>query len=245
MSSQDLNIGEQAISKAAETAIAAQLDEVESLDVEVRTDPIKLTQGQVDHVTIDGRGLVIQNDLRTEKLTLEANSVDISMMKAALGEIALDCPTDAEARVVLKAEDIEKAFNSGYVKQKLRGQKVALPSGERVTTDASNVSFTIPEAGQIAIEADVMLIEKVETHHVAFSARPQLVEGGHVVTLEDIQYDEATNDMPELTQSLVDSTQDLLDLRNFELSNMTLQFNQLTLEPGQMIISARANIESL
>lgn len=244
MRSKDLDIGEQAISQAAEAGIKSQMDEVESLDVELRTDPGKLARGEVDEVTVEGRGLVVQNALRTEHLSLKANSVDIDMIKAALGDIKLEQPADASARVVLKAEDIQKAFNSDYVKQKLRGQKIDLPSGERVTTDASNVSFTIPEAGQIAVEADVMLIEKVETHHVAFTARPQLMEGGHVVTLEDIQYDEATNDMPELTQSLVDSTQDILDLRSFELSGTTLQFDELTVVPGQLIIQAQAKIES-
>lgn len=245
MGSQDLGIGQQAISKAAEAAIRSQMDEAETLDVEVHTDAIKLAQGQVDNVVVEGKGLVVQNDLRTEEIRLEASSVDISMMKAALGEIELDRPADAEARVVLKAEDIQKAFNSGYVKQKLRGQKVELPSGETVTTDASNVQFTMPEAGKISVEADVMLMEKVETHHVSFSARPKLVEGGHALALEDLQYDDAANDMPELTRSLIDSTKDLLDLRNFEIGDMALQFDTLEVEPGKIIIKAQATVSSL
>lgn len=244
MGSQDLDMGEQAISKAAEAGIKSQLDKAEALDVKVRTNPGKLVTGQVDEVVVEGQGLVIQNDLRTEELTLKTSSVSINMLKAALGNIELERPTDAEARVVLKAEDIQNAFNSDYVKKKLRGQKIALPSGEQVTTDASNVGFTIPESGRIALEADVMLIEKVETHHVAFSARPELIADGNRITLEDIQYDGETNDMPELTRSLIDSTKDLLDLRNFEISDMSLQFNQLSVEPGKLIIEANARIES-
>ena len=244
MSSQDLDIGEQAISKAVETGFESQLDGVESLDVEIRTDPVKLTQGQVDKAVIEGKGLVIQNDLRTESLKVEANSVDISMMQAALGKIELDQPADANARVVLKAEDLQKAFESDYVKRKLRGQKIALSSGEQVTTDVSNVQFTLPEDGKVALEADVMLIEKVETHHISFSAKPQLSDGGQVITLVDVTYDEATNDTPELTQSLIDSTQDLLDLRNFEVGDMSLQFERLEVKANQLIIHAEANIRS-
>lgn len=245
MSSQDLGIGEQAISKAAEAAIKSQMDEAEDLNVEIHTDPLKLSQGQVDKVTVEGKGLVVQNDLRTEEVTLEANSVDISMTKAIFGQIELDQPADAEARVVLKAEDIQSAFNSGYVKKKLRGQKIDLPSGERVTTDASNVKFTIPEAGMISVEADVMVMEKVETHHVAFSAKPKLIEDGNALALEDIQYDDAANDMPELTQSLIDNTKELLDLRNFEIGDMALKFDRLDVQPGKMIIQAQAIVSSL
>ncbi|MGB3787958.1 MAG: DUF2993 domain-containing protein [Phormidesmis sp.] len=244
MSSQKSNVGEQAISKLAEEGIKSQLDQVESLDVDIHTNPGKIARGEVDDVTIEGHGMVIQNDLRTEEMTLHTNAVDIDMMKAAFGSIELEHSTDATMRVVLKAEDIQNAFNADYVQKKLRGQKVELPSGEKITTDASNVSFTIPEAGRIAVAADVMIFEKVETHHISLSAKPTLIADGQGVTLEDVSYDDASNDMPELTQALIDTTESLLDLRYFELEGMSLQFNQLTVEEDAIIIQAEATISS-
>ncbi len=244
MSSQKSNVGEQAVSKLAEESIKSQLDQVESLDVEIQTNPVKVAQGKIDEVTIEGHGMVIQNDLRTEEMTLHTNAVDIDMIKAAFGDIELEHSTDASMRVVLKAKDIQNAFNADYVQQKLRGQKVELPSGEKITTDASNVSFTIPEAGRIAVAADVMIFEKVETHHISLSAKPALIAGGQGVTLEDVSYDEASNDMPELTQALIDTTESLLDLRYFELEGMSLQFNQLTVEEDAIIIQAEATVSS-
>ena len=244
MSSSDGNVGEQAISKLAEEGIKSQLDQVESLDVDIRTDPGKIARGEVDEATIKGRGMVIQNDLRTEEMTLRTGAVDIDMIKAAFGNIVLEHPTEASARVVLKAEDIQNAFNADYVQQKLRGQKVELPSGEKITTDASNISFTIPEAGRVAVAADVMIFEKVETHHVAFSAKPTLVAGGYGVTLEDVNYDETDNGMPALTQGLIDTTESLLDLRCFELEGMELQFDKLTVQEDSLVIEAAATIRS-
>ncbi|PZO19376.1 MAG: DUF2993 domain-containing protein [Leptolyngbya foveolarum] len=239
-----MDAGEQAISSVAEAGIRSQLDAVDELDIEIRTDPMKLTQGQIDKVVIVGKGMVVQNDLRTEEMTLETGPVDIAMMKIPLGKIELDEPAQAEAKVVLKPEDLQAAFNSSFIKQKLRGQKIELPSGNRVTTDASNVVFTIPSPGRIAVAADVMLIEKVETYHVAFSAQPKLVADGHKVTLEDIQYEEDANDMPELTQSLVEGTEDLLDLRNFELDNMDLKFRAIEVQADRIVITAKADIQS-
>jgi hypothetical protein len=244
MSSLGLDIGEQTISKAAEAIIKAQLDRVDSLDIEVRTNPSKLTQGQLDSILVKGSGLIIQNDLRTQELLLETGPVDISLLKMAVGRFELDKPTEAETRIVLKPEDIQTAFNADFVKQKMRGQKLELPSGETVTTDASNVKFTIPEAGRIAVAADVMLIEKVETHHVCFSAKPQLVEQGQGLVLEEVHYDEATNDMPELTRSLINSTQDLLDFRTFDLGDITLQVTHLDVLPDQLVFQAKARITS-
>lgn len=239
-----MDIGEQAISNAAKEGIKAQLDAVDSLNVEIRTDPAKLTQGQLDQVIIEGKGMVVKNDLRTEEMTLKTGPVDVAMMQIPLGKVVLDEPAQADARVVLLPQDLQTAFNSDFIKQKLRGQKVELPSGDRATTDASNVEFSIPEPGRIAVSGDVMFIEKAEKHHVAFSATPTLIESGHKVTLEDIQYAEDANDMPELTQSLINGTENLLDLRNFELENMDLQFEEIDIQADRIVITARADIQS-
>ncbi|MCF4969747.1 LmeA family phospholipid-binding protein, partial [Nostoc sp. CMAA1605] len=59
-------IGEQALNKAAEIGLSSQLDEVENLDVNIKTDPLKLIQGEVESVNIAGEGLVMQKDLRME-----------------------------------------------------------------------------------------------------------------------------------------------------------------------------------
>ncbi len=64
-------LGEQALNKAAEIGLSSQLDEVENLDVNIKTDPLKLVQGQVDAVTIKGEGLVMQKDLRMEELEMQ------------------------------------------------------------------------------------------------------------------------------------------------------------------------------
>ncbi|MBE9076575.1 DUF2993 domain-containing protein [Romeria aff. gracilis LEGE 07310] len=244
MSSKDLDIGEQAISKAAEAGLESQMDQAEDLDVALHTEATDLAQGKLKAVEVEGEGLVVQNELRTDELKLKTGEVKINPMQAVMGEIELERPTEAEAYAVLKAEDINRAFDSDYVREKLRGQKVTLPSEETVSTDAQKVSFTIPEAGRIAVDADVMIIEQVETKHIAFTAVPELVSGGHQVTLTDMQYDDAANDMPELTQALIDTTEELLDLRNLELDKMSLKFDRLEVQPDQLVIQAQAEIRA-
>ena len=45
------------------------------------------------------------------------------MLKMATGTFELDAPADASAKIVLKPDDVQTAFNADYVKQKMRGQK--------------------------------------------------------------------------------------------------------------------------
>ena len=83
------DLGEQALSKAAEVALSTQLDEVENLDVDIRTDPLKLVQGQLDSVKIEGEGLVMQKDLRAEELHIQTGNIGINPLSAAFGKIEL------------------------------------------------------------------------------------------------------------------------------------------------------------
>ncbi|MEO0456533.1 MAG: DUF2993 domain-containing protein [Cyanobacteria bacterium P01_A01_bin.114] len=244
MGSPGLDIGEEAISNAAKSLIASQLDTYDTLEIEVRTDPLKLTQGQIDSLILKGEGLVVQKDLRTASLMLETGAVDVSMTKMLAGKMALDEPATATANIVLTPEDIQAAFNGDYIRTKMRGTKAELASGEQVTTDVRDVSFSIPETGRILVAANVLVIENADIHQVEFSASPQLVKDGYGIALEEIQYADETNDTPALTRALIDSTQALLDFRSFDLGEMTLQFTQLEVQPDKMTFQANAHIES-
>ncbi|MGF1482386.1 MAG: DUF2993 domain-containing protein [Cyanophyceae cyanobacterium] len=240
MPNQDL--GEEAISKAAEAAMSTQLDEKEGLDVDVHTDPGKVMQGELDAVEIDGDGLVMNKDLRTEELNIQTDRISINPFKAAFGEIELERPTAASARVVLKDSDLERAFNSDYIQDKFKDLKIDV-DGQSTTVKPKNVQFALPGNGKIALSSDVDLVDMEATKHVGFSATPTMKEGGHQVTLENVQHHEGKYHSPELTNALIESAQELLDLRNFELEGMTLKFQQLDVQQGQITLQAKTRIE--
>ena len=90
--SEQQGLGEQALNKAAEIGLSSQLDEVEELHVDIKTDPLKAIQGQVDSVTIEGEGMVMQKDLRVEEMDMQVNNVAINPLTAAFGKIELTKP---------------------------------------------------------------------------------------------------------------------------------------------------------
>lgn len=59
MTSDRSDLGNQALIKVAEIGITSQLDTVEKIEVDIRTDAGKLIQGKVDSVVISGQGLVM------------------------------------------------------------------------------------------------------------------------------------------------------------------------------------------
>lgn len=241
---QDQGLGEQALNKAAEIGLSSQLDQVEKLDVDIKTDPLKLVQGQVDSVTIEGEGMVMQGDLRMEELDMHMSGVAINPLSAAFGKIELTKPTQASTRVVLLEADINRAFNSEYVRTQLQNQQVHV-NGQPMTIDPQQVDFRLPGEGKVALNATVLLRETGETKQVAFTAVPHVTVNGQTVSLEDVQYGEGEELSPELTKALVDQTSELLNLSNFDLEGMTLKINNLEVEAGKLTLQAEAYVEQI
>lgn len=237
-------LGEQALNKAAEMGLASQLDESENLEVDIKTDPLKLVQGQVDEVTIEGEGLVMQKDLRMEELEMNMSSVAINPLSAAFGKIELTKPTGASVRVVLIEADINRAFNSEYVRTQLQNSQVQV-DGQPMTIDAQQVDFHLPGEGKVALNANVLLRETGETKQVAFTAVPRVSTNGQTVTLEDLQYGEAEELSPELTKALVDETSEILNISNFDLEGMSLRIKSLDVEAGSLTLQAEAHVEQI
>ena len=237
-------LGEQALNKVAEMGITSQLDEVENLDVDIQTDPLKLMQGQVDKVKVEGEGLVMQGDLRVEELDMHMSGVSINPLSAAFGKLELTKPTDATTHVVLLESDINRAFNSEFVRSKLQNQQIHV-NGQLMTIDPQQVDFRLPGEGKVALKATILLRETGETKEVAFTAVPQVSGNGQTVTLENVQYGEGEELSPELTKALVDQTSELLNLSNFDLEGMTLKINTLKAEAGKLTLEAEAHVEQI
>lgn len=244
MANKDQDLGEEALSKATEAALSTQLDEKEHLDVDIHTDPGKVMQGELDSVEIDGDGLVMNKDLRTEELDIQTDSISINPLKAAFGEIELERPTEASARIVLLGSDLDRAFNSEFIQDKFKQLKLDI-NGQKTTIDPQDVQFTLPGEGKIALSSDVQLVDLGESQKVAFTAVPKMEAGGHRVTLENVQHQDDQNTSSELTNALVESAQELLDLRNFELDGMSLRFKQLEVQDHKIVIQAEAHIEKI
>jgi hypothetical protein len=71
-------LDEQAISKVAETLLSSQINEAQKLEVDIRTDPLKMVGGTIDSVAIAGKNLVTQQDLSVQEIELHTDSVDLN-----------------------------------------------------------------------------------------------------------------------------------------------------------------------
>jgi hypothetical protein len=234
------NIEGQALSQAAEVGFKTQLDAVEDLDVNVEANAAGLVQGELESVTVEGKGLVMQQDLRAEELKMETGAIAINPLQAAFGNIELKQPTDATAQVTLTEADIERAFNSDFMRQKLRGLKLEI-EGQPHTIDPNQITFKLPGENKVALEATFLIIESVETQQVSITAVPQVSENGNGIVLQDVQAEGPES----VVNALLSSATELLDLRNFELKGMSFQLQRLEVQQGRLTMQATAQVTDI
>ncbi len=235
------DLGEQALSKIAEVGLSSQLDAVENLDVTIKTDPGKMLSGAVDSVTVHGKGMVMQKDLRVEEMQLKTSRIAINPLSVAFGKIELTHPTDAETHVVLTESDINRALNSEFIREKMQNLRVDV-NGTPVTVDTQQLEFGLPGANKVLLSTNVVL-EAGETKRVSFTAVPRVSPNGQSIALEDVEYLEGKDLSPDLTEAMLNQAHALLDLQNFELGEMALRLKTLDVQEGKMVLRAMAYIE--
>lgn len=235
------NLGEQALNKVAELALSSQLEDAERLKVKVKTAPEKLANGKLESLLIEGEGLVIETDLRLQKLQIGMKAIAVKPLKALTGNIELTQPTKGTAYLVLTETDLNHAFNSPELRAKIDVLDTYLSTeGGKLTVPQKRCQLR--EDGTVAIEAVVKLQPSGETKEVAFTATPEIAPGGRSVILENIQYESGKEISEDLTQAFLDKAEKMLDLRNFEKQGLALRINYLTVETGQIILSAIADM---
>ena len=235
------DIGQQTLNRIAEFALASQLDESDDLSVDVKTDPSLLAQGKLASLTIDGKGLVMQKDLRMQKMVIRLENIAVSPIKALTGNIELTETSTGKADILLTDADLNRAFNSDTLRDQMQNLHTQIDN-QPVTLDVLAVECHLLAEGTIAIEAKIKIQETGEIQHTYLTTTPQIREGGRGVSLDNVTYAEGKELSPQLTTALLEKARNILNLDNFEMEGISLEINQLSVREGELNLSAIAQI---
>lgn len=239
LATQDL--GQQTLNRIAEFALSTQLDESDKLSVDVKTDPSLLAQGKLSSLTIDGEGLVMQKDLRMEKMVIKLENIAVSPIKALTGNIELTETSQGKADILLTDADINRAFNSETLRDQMENLRMEI-NGEKMTLDILAVECHLLPQGTIGIDAKIKIQETGDIQQTYFTTVPRISEGGRGVSLDNVSYAEGKELSPQLTEALLQEAKNILNLNNFEMEGISLSINQLEVRKGELDLSAIAQI---
>ncbi|MCU0565675.1 MAG: DUF2993 domain-containing protein [Oculatellaceae cyanobacterium Prado106] len=244
MAADQPDLGEQALSKVVEVALTSQLDEVDELNVEVRTDPGQLLQGKVESVAISGKGLVMKQDLRMESLEVNMNAIAINPLGIVFGNLELTRPTDADAQIVLTEADINQAFRSTFIQDKLDRLNLDI-EGQPTAVDLQDVTIQLPGKNQFVVKAQFRLENQSKVKTLVAKAVPSIEDVGYRRIGLKVLAAEGQGLTSSLILAIFEQISILLDVRNFSIPGMTLQLHRIQVQPGKLLIDAKTQIQSI
>lgn len=240
----EARLEEQALSEAAEMTIGAQLDAVESIDVAVHTDLLKMVQGKVESVSIAAQGMVVQKGIRVQEMELHTDSIAINLLRAVFGEVTLDQPIEATARLVLTEQDINRALNSDYMRRKLNKLELNV-DGQNVTLEPQGLIVHLPGGGRMGLGGTLWLHEMGKTRLVSFTAVIRLYHIKQPLLLEAFQCNQGEGISLDFAIALMHKFRELLALPYFELQGVALRLNDLEVQRGSLTVNTEAYVREL
>lgn len=239
MTPEKTGLGEQALNKIAETALASQLEEVERLEVRVKTNLSKLANGEVDSIAIKINGLITDYNLRVEELQLQIDRVTVKPLAALFGKIILTQPSTGVIRFVLTQDNLDRAFNSKSFLEHLRQTPGLM--GESASR-FQQIKCMLAD-GNMAFNCDA-IVDSTKQATLAFTTTPRIGSDSQRINLQDIHYIEGQELPSELTAALVAQVSEVLSLLpNFERKGMSLQIQQLDVAASKLTLQAAMYIE--
>jgi hypothetical protein len=232
-------LGEQALNRIAEMALASQLPEVERLEVQIKTDLSKLAHGEVEAIAIKINGLVTQQNLCVEELQLQIGRVIVKPRSAIFGKIKLTQRSTGTLRIIINQKHLTRVFNSKSFHQSVKDKQGAI--------HLQQVKFELLADGNIAFNSQLILEKTGAVQPVAFTATPRIEADGQGIVLQDVLYSQGKELPSELTAALVAQVSEVLSLhdlqQNFQQKGMSLRIQQVDIAAGKLMLQAAAYIE--
>lgn len=243
--------GEKLLNTVASNTIRHLFTKSERVDIKVRCNPSsKLLQGSIDSFRMEGQGLVIRRDFRTEEMSFETDAVSIDFSSVLKGKISLKQPTQAIATVKLSEVDINQAFSAQLVRQHLEDltlpQLTDLSGGQPVSF--TDVKLSLLPHNRIELFANADLGNRKVP--VSLSCKLGIAKRRRIL-FEDAKFEpkEIPEEMQDISQTLTDVLADILnnmvDLDRFNLDGVMLRLNRLETRGKTLVFSGYAQIERI
>ncbi|WP_445627023.1 LmeA family phospholipid-binding protein [Nostoc sp. DSM 114167] len=235
---------EQFISQEAEKQVSNQLDEVEEIAIDVKTDLLKILQGQADGVAVAGQGLVIKEDIRVQEIKLQTDSIAINPFSALFGQIELNEPINTIARVILTEVDINRALTSEFVRSQMQNFELNV-DGEIVSFEPKEIQIFLPGDGKLEFKGKVQLKEMGNTRPLAYTAIARPRTHSQPAMLEAFNCTEGEGISIELTTALMQKAKELMNIPSFKWEEIAFSIKNVEVQKGTLILMLEVQVKQI
>ncbi|MBN3949698.1 MAG: DUF2993 domain-containing protein [Nostoc sp. NMS7] len=235
---------EKFLSQEAEKRISEKLDEVEQIEIDVKTDLLKIAQGQADGVSVTGQGLVIQEGIRVQEIKLQTESIAINPFSALFGQIEFNQPVNAIARIILTEIDINCALASDFVRSQMPNFDLDV-DGEIVSFEPEEIQVFLPGDGKIECRGKVLLKEMGNTRPFAYTALLRPRTHSQPAMLESFHCTEGDGISIELVTALMQKAKELMNIPYFQWEDIAFSIKNMQVEIGSLILMIETQLKQI
>ncbi|MFW9259723.1 DUF2993 domain-containing protein [Nostoc sp. CALU 546] len=235
---------EKIISKEAEKRISEKLDQVEKIEIDVQTDLLKIVQGQADGVSFAGQGLVIQEDIRVQEIKLQTDSIAINPFSAIFGQIELNEPVNAIARIIVTEVDINRALASDFARSWMQNFELNV-DGEIVSFEPEEIQVFLPGDGKIECKGKVFLKEMGKTRPLAYTAIARPRTDLQPAMLESFNCTEGDGVSIELITAFIQKAKELMNLPSLKWEDIAFSIKDIEVEIGSLILMIETQVRQI
>ncbi|MBD0387801.1 MAG: DUF2993 domain-containing protein [Nostoc sp. C3-bin3] len=235
---------EKLLSQEAERRISEKLDEAEKIEIDVQTDLFKIVQGQADGVSVAGLGLVIEKDVRVQEIKLQTESITINPLSALFGQIELNEPVNAIARIILTEVDMNRTLASDFVRSKLQDFDLDV-DGRIVSFEAQKIEIFLPGDGKIECKGKVLLKEKGNTRTLAYTAIARPRTHSQPAMLESFNCTEGGGISIEVVTALMQKAKELMNIPYFKWEDMVFHIKDIKVETGSLVLLVETQMKQI
>lgn len=240
----DTDWAERLLNSAAGQAIRQLFTSSESVDVRIGFQrAAQILSGNIDSLSMNGRGLVIRREFPVEELYFQTDAVSLDFSAIPRGKISLKQPTGAIARVTLTEAGVNQALRAALVQNRLNN--ISLPDGSRLSFTDIEVQLLVPNRIRVFAKARPSNGELVPICAIAnlkVQRRRQLTFGE--VAHENAVVPEQLQDISQrFTYNLIQALDSIVDVDRFNLDGVRLWLNRVEIQDKQLIFGGYAEIE--
>ncbi len=235
---------EQFISHQAEQRVSEKLDASEQIDINVDTDVVKIVQGKAEKVSVAGQGLVIQENIRVQEIKLQTDNISINPLSAIFGQIELNEPVNAVARIVLTKTDINLALTSDLIRSLVANFPLNV-DGEIISFEPQHTDIFLPGDGKIGFNATGLLKSEENTRLLGVTLTFIPRTNSQPILLSSVTCTEGEGISVELISAFMQKVKELANLPFLKWEDIAFRIINMEVEQESITLMIEANVKQI
>jgi hypothetical protein len=240
----NFDLKQQLINKAAETAIASQVESAHNIDVNLDSNLGQLLQGETTSLKIVAEKIIAVKDIHLEKIDITSQDLSLNLTQAILGKITFEQPGNFQVKLAFTQSDCDRLLNSEYVRTLLQNLSLTIAQDSAIF-HLQESECNLEQDGKLSLITTIVLNREQQIKTVRFKIALQFYQAGLGIKFIEGRYlGDQTFDLDEII-AIMDKVCDLLYLRHFANDDLAFNITSIQIEDQQLLIKGDTQIKRL